>query len=610
MILRTRRKFDKYVVGRRRESCGYREVYDARYGDKKVVLTVYDVEQTPTTLFTSKTISVNGETLPNEAWVLSQVSAEQFPCMIDSGRRTVDGRALAFFVQEYFHSCTMADMVGIGISPEWRIIGEMEVIIAAIQELAKVCDGGHFNISPQTVMEVGDSHGNPIIRIAGLDHAGECCNGNPGFDTSTLNHCCQPPEAFLGLFDRSADVYALGMLMAYMFTGKYPYPINEGMSPKEVRGVVKNGKPSLEGIPERLQPLIRHAIAKRGTLRIRNVDDFANEFHEIVGHADKAIARHPAASTNNAPDKEVKRPQPQVAQSANLKVNIGVRQGKGFDAVAGMDALKSALKTDFVDIVGNMELARTLGIEPPNLILYGPPGNGKTYIVERLAEECGMEYCYVQPSSLGSIYIHGSQTMIADLFAQAEEKAKRNPKGCLLMIDEIDAVCPPRSTDDNNHQAGEVAEFLTQLNDCVAKNVYVVGATNRIGSVDRAILRAGRIEQVIYVGLPDEKCRRELFEYELGKRPHAPNIDTILLAQKTEGYTAADIAKIVKVSSRHTFRACLDSGTTLPEITQECLEQTISECRPSVNAVEVKEYERQRDEFVSGCSSTRRKIGF
>ena len=221
-----------------------------------------------------------------------------------------------------------------------------------------------------------------------------------------------------------------------------------------------------------------------------------------------------------------------------------------------------------------------------------------------------MEYCYVSPSSLGSIYIHGSQAMIADLFTQAEEKAKRNPKGCLLMIDEIDAVCPTRTVDDMNHQAGEVAEFLTQLNNCVEKKVYVIGTTNRIGSVDRAILRPGRIEQVIYIGLPNDNDRRELFEYELGKRPHASTIDTSALAHQTEGYTAADIAKIVKVSSRRIFRACLDDETVKPEITQECVEQTIGECRPSVNPNEIREYERQRDEFVACGKPARKKIGY
>ena len=605
MILKPRKKFDKYVVGRRRESCGYREVYDAEYINTPVVLTVYDIEQTPAALLTDMIRSADLKKMPHEMWILTQVTGEQFSHLIEGGRRTFNGREVAFFVQEYYSPCTLADTTSHNIQPEFRVVEVVELLIKGVQEVAKVCEGGHFNICPQTVMAIGDDNGNPTIRIAGLDHAGECCNGNPWFDTNTLNHCCRPPESFLGLFDRSTDVYALGMVMAYMFTGRYPYPIDESMSPKEIRNKVKKSRPSFDMIPSRFQSFIRRAVAYRSALRFRDVDELAREFHKIIGKEENSSPILFSEDDNTIMNED----NPQTPSVA-LNVNIGVRQGKGFGAVAGMETLKRNLKTDFVDIVKHRELAQSLGIEPPNMIFYGPPGNGKTYIVERLAEECGMEYCYVRPSSIGSIYIHGSQTMIADLFAQAEEKAKKNPKGCLLMIDEIDAVCPTRTNNDNNHQAGEVAEFLTQLNNCVEKNVYVIGTTNRIGSVDRAILRAGRIEQVIYIGLPDDKCRRELFEYELGKRPHAADIDTASLAKQTEGYTAADIAKIIKMSSRHIFRAYLDDRTVKPEITQECIEHTIKECQPSVNRNEIREYERQRDEFIAGGLAVRKKIGF
>lgn len=606
MILMPQKKFDGYVVERLRESCGYREVYDAKYDDKPVVLTVYDVERTPPGLF-SDVLLCGGKKMPREAWVLSKVTGEQFPRMIASGMETVGGRELAFFGQEFFMAQTLADKPVDSITNN---LEKMSELVKAVVELAQVCGGGHFNICPQTVMVSGTCGDvKPMVRVAGLDHAGECSNGKPWFDTGTLNHCCRPPESFMGLFDSSADVYALGMVMAYMFTCKYPYPVNERMSPREVLDAVKRNQPRLNGIPELFRPIISRAIEKKAALRFRSVGDFAYQFYKLTGRP-SSQPDHSYNPVDRTPPMSEETRLPQQAGGASLKVSIGVQHGKGLGAVAGMDALKDTLRTDFVDIVKHRGLAQSLGIEPPNMILYGPPGNGKTYVVERLAEECGMEYCYVQPSSLGSIYIHGSQTMIAELFAQAEQKAKNNPRGCLLMIDEIDAVCPTRTEDDTNHQAGEVAEFLTQLNNCVKKNVFVIGATNRIGSVDRAILRAGRIEQVIYVGLPDDKCRKELFDLELHERPHSPDIDTTVLAQKTEGYTAADIAKIVKVSSRRIFRACLDDSTVAPEITQQCIERAIGDCRPSVNATELKEYERQRDEFNANGVSSRRKIGF
>ena len=89
MILKTRKRFDKYVIGRRRESCGYREVYDAKYNDAKVVLTVYDVEQTPPTLFTDQIISSDLKPLPREVWLLEQLTGKPFPHMIEAGRKRV-----------------------------------------------------------------------------------------------------------------------------------------------------------------------------------------------------------------------------------------------------------------------------------------------------------------------------------------------------------------------------------------------------------------------------------------------------------------------------------------------------------------------------------------
>lgn len=86
MILKSRRKFDKYIAGRRRESCEYREVYDAKYNDNKVILTIYDVEETPPTLFTDKMLSTDHKPLPHEAWMLAQLKGKQFLRLIEAGR--------------------------------------------------------------------------------------------------------------------------------------------------------------------------------------------------------------------------------------------------------------------------------------------------------------------------------------------------------------------------------------------------------------------------------------------------------------------------------------------------------------------------------------------
>ena len=245
------------------------------------------------------------------------------------------------------------------------------------------------------------------------------------------------------------------------------------------------------------------------------------------------------------------------------------------------------------------------------MLFFGPPGTGKTYISQRLAEQCGLAFCSIKPSDLASVWVHGSQRLWRQLFEQAADLAKKNKRGCLLLIDEIDAVAPKRSEEDHNHQSGEVAELLTQLNDCVEKNIYVIGTTNFINRIDKAVIRKGRVDEVVFIGMPDIDCRRQIFELELKKRPHEDNIDLELLSRLTEGYTSSDISYMVKESARNSFEASIQTqDKQAVKISQAMLEDVISKTRPSVSADEVRQYEKMRDEYIRKNGSERRRIGF
>lgn len=224
-----------------------------------------------------------------------------------------------------------------------------------------------------------------------------------------------------------------------------------------------------------------------------------------------------------------------------------------------MDELKALFRRDFIRIVRNPKVAQAYGIKPSNCtLLYGPQGCGKTFIAEKAAQESGLKYKIVNPSELGSIYVHGSQQKIAELFAEAE---KNGPM--ILIFDEFDAIVPKRDSDLNGNQANEVNEMLTQLNNCASRGIYVLATTNRPALLDPAIMRKGRVDRTVYVSLPDKEARSELFRLEIDKRPNV-DMDYELLAKATDNYTGSDISFIVEGSARLCFEETLDRGLDEP----------------------------------------------
>lgn len=493
----------------------------------------------------------------------------------------------------------------------------LTIIIKKMQYETK--GGGHFNINPDTVMiQKGDGK-DVKIKLLGEDTPHQACNGSPDFDTGMLNQCFRAPETFLGRFAPTSDVYSLGMLLAYMVQGFYPYKIDESMSMREIQKVVKETKPQLK-VSASLDLLIFKAINKKASKRFKDAEAMGQSLMDFLGVEnpkrfscfDNVADRiNSVCNKDNDNSKMDMQDTHRTVQEPRIDVEMSVKVGDGFKAVAGMEDIKKKLHRDFVEIVSHRELAKEFGIMPSNMLFYGAPGTGKTFISMRLAEECGLAFCSVKPSDLGSIWLHGSQGLIKELFQKAEAKAKQNKKGCILLVDEIDALCGDRSAKGNEHQADEVAEWLTQLNDCVEKNVFVIGTTNRLDAIDPALLRYGRVDSIMYVGLPDEECRRQLFEIELAKRPHDADIDMEELARITDGYTSGDISYMVKETAKNAFEASiLMEDNTIVKISESMLRDVVKATRPSVTRDEVRKYERMRDEYVKRSNSERPRIGF
>ena len=183
--------------------------------------------------------------------------------------------------------------------------------------------------------------------------------------------------------------------------------------------------------------------------------------------------------------------------------------------VAGMRDLKAVFEEDIILPLKHPETYAIYKIPRPNgILLYGPPGCGKTFIVNKLAQVLRFNFINNKPSDLGSIYIHGSQLRISELFERAEQMAPT-----LLFIDELDALLPRRDQNIFQGYKSEVNEFLVHLDNAGKRGILVIGATNFPNDVDAAALRPGRLDKKIFVGPPDLEARAEAFRVAPGRPP-------------------------------------------------------------------------------------------
>lgn len=218
-----------------------------------------------------------------------------------------------------------------------------------------------------------------------------------------------------------------------------------------------------------------------------------------------------------------------------------------WEGVAGMRDLKAMLERDVILPLQEPEIYARYRLNLPNgILLYGPPGCGKTFIARKLAEVAGFSFIEVKPGDLASIYVHGTQGKIAELFAEARKQVP-----CMLFFDELDAMVPKRSGDSvGHHYASEVNEFLVQLNECGKKQILVIGATNLPDRIDPAVMRPGRLDKKFFVGPPDYEARVELLRLCAANRPQ-DEIDWHSCATELENYTCAEIEFIVNEAARN-----------------------------------------------------------
>jgi transitional endoplasmic reticulum ATPase len=440
----------------------------------------------------------------------------------------------------------------------------------------------HNDITPRNILLTNDGD----LKIIDMGHLSYVKNSSdrPPLDNNDLDVRYLAGEVALNIFNEKTDLFSATAVFYHMLFGEAPWIPTEPLAPAfpdRMRAMLiqrsRGGKLDLDRVP---MPKELRAILRKGLeIRIRERYDSVQQILADLDKIDLDVLLNEFSQGQEMAERE-KRP-------------------RGFEAIAGMNDLKKMLSDRVLFLMKNKDKVEEYKLIPPNgMLLYGPPGCGKTFFAEKFAEECGYNFIMVKMSNIGSTLVHGTEENISKLFEEAEAKAPT-----ILCFDEFDAFVPARTTYEGRNQAGEVNEFLSHLNNCGERGVFVIATSNRPDMIDPAVLRTGRIDKQIFVPLPDEEARAEMFDMYLKDRP-CDSIDTNVLAGMTEGYIASDISYICNETA---MIAALNDK----HITQEMLGTTIRSIRPSIRPDVIKMYDDIRDKMEGIVrKNTINKIGF
>lgn len=519
----------------------------------------------------------------------------------DSGELIFEGKKFVFLVLNFIVGETLAEKIS---RDKIESVYDLKQIISAVLNglnyLHSLPDPIiHNEITPQNIMLdlAGDI---PQAKIIDFGFARSFHQSSKSYNKEGLNLNYVASECFNSIYSPQSDLFSVGVVMYHLLFGMPPWfkdisKFKADRTKTEDVIIEERKKPisfpnvseDIVDFDDSVLKVLKKALQNDPENRFQSANEFAQALNGEIEIEEVDTVQK--VKSNDKDDKKIK---------------TNKAKGKGFDAIAGMKELKAQLKLDVIDALNNPEEYAKFGLTIPNgMLLYGPPGCGKTFFAKHFAEEVGSNFMQVNPGTLKSRYVNATEENISKMFQEAEKNAPT-----IIFIEEISGLFPSRDSDAHEMSKNAVEAMLAEMDRTGEKGIFVLCATNYPDKIDAALLRAGRLDKKFYLPPPDFEARKAMFEMYLNSRPIDFGIDYDKLALLTENFVSSDIKdSIVDEASRQALKS------PQKRITMSILEAVINKTRPSVPLQELKKYEllkARMDGETIEQKTERPRIGF
>ncbi|XP_043286241.1 nuclear valosin-containing protein-like [Venturia canescens] len=292
-----------------------------------------------------------------------------------------------------------------------------------------------------------------------------------------------------------------------------------------------------------------------------------------------------------------------VVQPSSKREGFATVPDVTWDDIGSLQNIRQELQMAILAPVRHSERFEAFGLSAPTgVMLCGPPGCGKTLLAKAIANEAGINFISVKGPELLNMYVGESEKAVRQCFIRA-----RNSAPCVIFFDELDALCPKRSDGDNSSTSRVVNQMLTEMDGVEGrKGVYLMAASNRPDMIDPAVLRPGRLDKILYVGLPTAADRVDILKAltKNGTKPRfeaSVDLEEVAKSANCDGYSGADLSALVREAATEALRESmsdnLEESTGVTEVSIRHITVAFDKVKPSVHEKDAKHYDTLQKKY-------------